>query len=124
MRRGVVIGLVLLMIVAGVAIGVSAYNWGLAEGLERTAEGAEVVRVVDGRGWGFPFGLILFPLFFFGIFALMRGLFWSRRWGDHGGHGWGPGRWQDENHPARAKFDDWHRRQHEAEGGDRPATTV
>jgi hypothetical protein len=121
MRRGVVIGLVLLMVVAGVAIGVSAYNWGLSEGLERTADGAEVVRVVDRPGWGSPFGLILFPLFFFGIFALMRGLFWGRRWG---GHSSGPGRWQDENHPARAMFDDWHRRQHEIEGGDRPATTV
>jgi hypothetical protein len=124
MLRGVVIGLVLLMIVAGVAIGVGAYNWGLSEGLERVAEGAEVVRVVDGPAWGFPFGLILFPLFLFGIFALMRGLFWGRRWGGHGDRGWGPGRWLDENHPGRAMFDEWHRRQHEAEGGDRPATTV
>jgi hypothetical protein len=121
MLRGVVIGLVILMIVAGVAIGVGAYNWGLSVGLEQTAEGAEVVRVVDGPGWGFPFGLILFPLFLFGIFALMRGLFWSRRWD---GRGWGPGRWRDENHPGWAMFDDWHRRQHEAGSGDRPSTTV
>lgn len=107
MRRSMWIGALLLVIVALLAVGVGAYNWGLTEGLERADSGVEVVRVVGGHG-GFPFGLILFPLFFIGIFALMKGAFWARagRWGDHD-HGGG------DHGPWASRFEDWHRRQHE-----------
>jgi hypothetical protein len=111
----------LLVILGGIAIGVGAYNAGLAEGLEQSGRATEVVRVIGpgfgpGFGWGFPFGLFLFPLFFIGIFLLVRGAFWRRRWDGPGyGHG-GPGPWKG----GRAMFDEWHRRQHEEGSGDRP----
>ena len=110
MRRGMVIGLVLLSILLLVGVGIGAYNAGLSNGLEQT--GAEVVRVDDHRGgFGFPFGLILFPLFFFGIFFLLKGAFWGRHW--HGGPP-GPGYWGGPQ-----GVEEWHRRLHE-EGTDRP----
>ena len=113
MRRGFGIGVMILVILAGVAIGVGAYNAGLEEGIARgltdAGEGSQVVRVVgDGFRGGFPLGLIFFPLFLFAIFGLFRGAFWRGRWERPGpGHGHGP--WENE-----AK--DWHRRQHEGSG--------
>ena len=125
MRRGMWIGVVLLVILAAVGIAVGAYHVGVNHGLDQVSSGARVVRVVGpGYGYGFPFGLIFLPLLFFGIFFLARGAFWRRRWagsglGHHSPEGWGGG---------RAMFEDWHRRQHEqgAEGpsgsGDEPAS--
>ena len=125
MRRGIVIGLVLLGILAAVGIGVGAYNLGVSQGvsheLVRSGENVDVVRVV-GRGYGhgygygygfFPFGLILFPLLVIGILLLARGVFWRGGWGGpgYGPRGWGgPGPWGQGGPPA---FDEWHRRQHE-----------
>ena len=112
MRRWTMIGVSVLVILAGVGIGVGAYNAGLHEGLQRTGEATEIVRYV-GPGWGggFPFGLLLFPLFIFGIFALFRGAMW-RRHGDWHGHGpggpGGPGPW--------GRAEEWHRHQHEQGG--------
>ena len=60
----------------------------------------QVVHVVGPGFWFFPFGFLLFPLFFIAIFALVRMAFFGRRWGGsghwggpgHGGHGpWGGG---------------------------------
>lgn len=112
MRRGSGIAVLILVILAGIAIGVAAYNAGLdegvARGLEDAGETSQVVRVV-GTGFrgGFPLGLIFFPLFLIGMFALLRGAFWRGRWG-RPPHGRGPGQgpWQKE-------AEDWHRRQHE-----------
>ena len=59
MRRGFVIGLVLLLALAGVAIGVTAYHAGLNHGLDQAASGARVVHVVGPGYDGFPFGLFL-----------------------------------------------------------------
>jgi hypothetical protein len=103
MRRGMWIWILLLVLV-GVAVGILAYNAGVHEGL------AESGRVDDVRGFGpgfgfFPFGLILFPLFFFGIFALFRAAMWR------GGPGWGPGPYGKGGH-----VEEWHRRLHEQEG--------
>jgi hypothetical protein len=116
------IGMLLLVILAGVAIGVSAYHAGQTNGLEQAGRSVEVVRVYRPVGF-FPFGLILFPLFFFGIIALLRAAAW-RRWGGPG-HGWGgpghkggPGPFGEH---ASSRFEEWHRRQHEANpppGGD------
>jgi hypothetical protein len=112
MRRGMWIGVLLLVILVGIAVGVGAYNAGLHQGLEESGRTGEVVRVVGHGGGFFPFGLILFPLFLLGIFALMRGMFWRGRW-----DGPGPGHW-GERGPAR--FEEWHRRQHEQGTGDHP----
>jgi len=128
MRRAMVIGVVLLAILAGIGIGVAAYNAGVtegvSEGLRQSGQDAQAVRVVGprfGHGYGygygfFPFGLILFPLLVIGIILLVRGAFWRGRWGGPGGygpggHGWGPpGPW-GQGGPQR--FEDWHRRQHD-----------
>jgi hypothetical protein len=104
MRRGYGVGMVLLVLLLAIGVGIGAYNWGFSEGLESARAGGDVVRVI-GPGGGFGFGWILFPLFFFGFFFLLRAAFWGRRWG-----GPGPGgHWSKEGHPA----EEWHRRQHE-----------
>ena len=110
MRRG--FGLVLLIILLAVGVGIGAYNWGFAEGLESARAGGDVVRVI-GPGGGFGFGWILFPLFFFGIFFLLRGAFWAGRWGP------GRGPWGSHHGEGHPEFKEWHRRQHE-QSGDRP----
>jgi hypothetical protein len=137
MRRAMVIGVVLLAILAGIGIGVAAYNAGLdtgvAEGLRQSGQDAQVVRVAGprfGHGYGygygfgfFPFGLILFPLLVIGIILLVRGAFWRGRWG---GPGYGPGGWGGYGPPGPwgqggpQRFEDWHRRQHD-QTSDRPS---
>ena len=101
MRRGIGVVTVIVLLLAAIAIGVGAYNVGLNEGLEEARQGGEVVRVV-GPGFGFPFGLILFPLFFFGLFALFRAAAWRGRWG-------GPG----QRGPWSERAEEWHRKLHE-----------
>jgi hypothetical protein len=114
MRRAMVIGAVLLAIAVVVSVGIGAYNAGFHEGLEDSGRAVEVVRV---EGWGFPFGLILFPLFIIGIILLVRGAFGRRHWGPgsggpgHGGPG-GPGHWK------AAMLEEWHRHQHGEGGGE------
>ena len=116
MRRGTAIGVAVLGVLVAIAIGVGAYNVGLSEGLEQTGRATEFVRG-DRPGFGhFPFGLILFPLLFVGLFLLLRGAFWRPRWG--GGGPWGPP--EHFMTERRQMFEDWHRRQHEAGTGDRP----
>ncbi|HEU4396644.1 MAG TPA: hypothetical protein VFU54_02255 [Actinomycetota bacterium] len=127
MRRAMVIGVVLLAILAGVGIGVAAYNAGVSEGvadgLRQSGQDTQMVRVVGprfGHGYGygygfFPFGLILFPLLVIGVILLVRGVFWRGRWGGpgYGPGGWGygpPGPW---GHGGPQRFEEWHRRQHD-----------
>src|SRR5213595_2825169 len=82
MRRTMWIGALLLAILVGVVVGVTSYHAGVTHGLEQAGHASQVVRVVGpGYGYGyFPFGFLLFPLFLFGIFFLVRGAFWRRRW--------------------------------------------
>jgi hypothetical protein len=125
MRRTIVVGAVILAIVAVVGIGLAAFNAGLDEGVSRqlaqSGDTQQVVRVYShgwgyGRGFGFPFGLILFPLFIIGIVLLVRGAFWRGRWGGprwwgpgYGPGGYGPpGRWGGPQ-----AFDEYHRHLHE-----------
>ena len=116
MRRGIGIAVLLLVILGGIAIGVSAYNAGVTHGLAQAASGGQVVRVV-GPGYGFfPFGLFLFPLFFFGIFALAR-LAWGRGWGGHGHGPFSGGSW---GHEGPKRIEELHRRLHEQGAGDHP----
>jgi len=116
MRRTMWILVAVVAVLAGVAIGVSAYHAGVTHGLTQSGHATQVVRVVGPGAGFFPFGLFLFPLFLFLVFAVARGVFWRRRWygpdAPAGGRGW------DDSH--RDAFEDWHRRQHEGSGSDRP----
>ena len=117
MRRGMVIGVTLLVIAAGVGLTIGAYHAGVNHGIAEAGD-SRVVRVVEpAYGYGFPFGLLLFPLVIFGVFAI-AGSFRRRRWAamGPGGHGGGPGwgRW-DEDAPEKVR--EWHRRLHEQGAG-------
>ena len=93
MRRGfAAIALVFVVILAGVGIGVAAYNAGqrngIAQGIQQVqtaqqnGQTVQVVHVVDeGRPFFFP-GFFLFPLFLFGLFFLIGGIMrGAGRWG-------------------------------------------
>ncbi len=128
MRRGWTIALAaILAVVLLVGVGVGAYHAGVDAGVTRGAEAGHV-EVVGSPGYGygwhggffFPFGFLFFPLVIVGVILLVRaaagGPRWGRGWYGPGyGPGGGRGAWSDE---ARARFedrfDDWHRRQHEA----------
>lgn len=92
MRRIAWIWILLLVVLVATAVGIGAYNAGVSAGLEEAGRTGEVVRVIDGPRGFFPFGLILFPLFFFGLFFLARAAFWGRGWHHQGlGSRWPPG---------------------------------
>jgi hypothetical protein len=127
MRRGFAIIALLVLIFGGIAIGVGAYRAGerngITEGIEQVhvaqqnGQEVQVVHVVGDRGPYFFPGFFLFPLFLFGAFFLIGGIF--RGAGRWGGHGHGPGPWNDEGRKRfEQKADEWHRRQH----GDAPPT--
>ena len=133
MNGRIVFGVLLaLLVLAGVAaVGVYAYNAGVARGLAENvtlaAPGAEGVAPAlpyaygyggpfffhRPFGWGFgPLGC-LFPLLFFVLFfGLLRGVFWRGRWG----HGWGHhGGWrhgEHDEHGVPGPFEEWHKRAH------------
>lgn len=125
--RAILIGLLVLVLIAGAAgVGVYAYNVGVAQG--RVDSGK--VTVVEGGPYPYPYGGpfffhrpffgfgflgCLFPLlFFFLVFALLRGIFWRGPWGWGRGWGWGghPGHgpWGKGNVPPM--FEEWHRHAH------------
>jgi hypothetical protein len=120
MRRVTAIGALVVLLLGGVGIGVSAYRAGerkgIAEGIEQVqaaqagGQGVQVVHVVDGGPFFFP-GFFLFPLFVFGAFFLIGRIF--RGGGRWGGGRYGPGPWNDE---GRRRFEEraeaWHRTQH------------
>ena len=100
-----------LILVAAAAIGIGAYNAGVAQGI---AESGRMIAPAVGtpdvyvwpRPWGFGF-FPFFPIFFFLVFFLvMRGLLWRGRWHD----GW---RYRDGGVPPA--FEEWHRRAHAAQ---------
>jgi hypothetical protein len=108
MRRGMWIWILLLVLV-GVGVGVLAYNAGLHEGLAESGRIDDDVRGF-GPGFGFPFGLIFFLLFLFGIFALFRAAMWR------GGPGWGHGPSGPYGPYGKGgHIEEWHRRLHEEE---------
>jgi hypothetical protein len=108
------VGLTLLIIGGAAAIGIGAYNAGVAHGIAESgrliaapAAGTPYVYVWP-RPWGvgfFPFFPILFLVLFFFV---VRGLVWRGRW--HGG-----GRYRYDGIPPM--FEEWHRRAH----AERPA---
>ncbi len=115
MRRGFTVVMVVLLLLAGVGIGVAAYDAGVDHGIEQqvveSGQDVQVIRVVGDRpgpGWGFfPLGFLFFPLFVFGMFALLRTVFWRARWG-------GPWRGPSGMRPDRVRdrFDEWHQQEH------------
>lgn len=120
MRRGMVVLAVVIPVLAGIAIGVGAYNAGVDEGIRRGVEsvesGAQVVEVVGHPGgYGFFPGLFLFPLLLlFGGLLLVKALLPPRWYGP--GHGpWGRGH---DEHRARfeARAREWHRHEHDQAG--------
>ena len=107
MRGPFRIFLALVLIVAGVGIGISAYNWGYTNGLEAGGADVQVVRTV-GHGWGFFPGFFIFPLVFILLFAFARGR-----------HGWHHGGRHDEHGRSHLeqRFDEWHAGRHQANPG-------
>ncbi|HEU0235630.1 MAG TPA: hypothetical protein VFR14_04210 [Candidatus Limnocylindrales bacterium] len=121
--------LILIIGLGAVALGVGAYQAGLAAGL--AADGSVVAPVPPyyGYGWhpfGYGFGvfsfigLILFVLLFA---AIVRAAAWGGHGPRGGGHaGWGgPGRWGGPRHhdhgaawegQVHDAFEDWHRQVH------------
>jgi len=117
MRRWTAVLALVLVVLAGVAIGVSAYHAGYDHGLEASGRVTQIVREVGpGR---FGFGFFLFPLlFFFLFFFLIRAASWGRRWGGPGR--WGPDHGEHGDWKGPRRFEEWHRRQHEQAVGDHP----
>jgi hypothetical protein len=133
---------VVFVVLAAIGVGVAAYQAGEAHGLGRqiaeTADGTQVVHVVDGDGdrWGhagfFPFGFLLFPLFVIGTVLLVRAVFW--RGGGPWRGGWEPGGFGPGGSESRgfgsgfwpggtrdewlAKAEAWHRSMHEEGKGE------
>jgi hypothetical protein len=113
-----------LVIAGAAAIGVGAYNAGVAQGIVESgrAIGAPQAGIPYAyvRPWGFgffPFFPLLFLLLFFFV---VRGLLW-RSPGRRGcGYGYGYG-------GVPPAFDDWHRRAHgeqQRPSGPAPTTTT
>lgn len=116
MRRGGAVLATVVGVLIVIAVGIGAYNWGLDEGVRRGADAGQVVEVV-GRGWHdgpgfFPFGLLLFPLLIIGVVWLIASAFRGPGH-DHPNGPWGgPGRFGPWSEEGRARFEEWHRRQH------------
>jgi hypothetical protein len=98
-----------LIIAGAAAIGIGAYNAGVAQGIAESdrvitapAAGTPYVYVWP-RPWGFGF-FPFFPIFFFLLFFfVVRGLLWRGPWRRGWGHRY------DGVPPA---FEEWHRRAH------------
>jgi hypothetical protein len=132
MRRGIAIVALLMVILGGIGIGVGAYKAGqrngIAQGIEQVhvaqdnGQSVQVVHVVDdGRPLFFP-GFFLFPLFLFGAFFLISGIFrGAGRWGRHGPHDHGAGPWNED---GRRRFEERAREWHEHEHDETPPAEV
>jgi hypothetical protein len=110
-----------LIIAAAAAIGIGAYNAGLAQGIAESGRmiaappaGTPYVYVWP-RPWGFGF-FPFFPIVFFVLFFfLVRGLLWRGRW--HGGWGYRYG-------GVPPAFEEWHRRAHAGQSSSMGTTST
>ena len=108
------------LILAGAsAIGIGAYNAGVAQGIAETSRmiaapqaGTPYVYVWP-RPWGFGFFPFFPLLFLFLFFFVVRGVLWRGRW--HGG-----GRYRYEGVPPA--FEEWHRRAHAGQASSSTST--
>lgn len=99
-----------VLVLAGAsAIGIGAYNAGVAQGI---AESGRLIAAppvatpyvyVWPRLWGFGFFPFFPLLFFFLFFFVVRGLLWRGRW--HGG-------WRYGYDGVPRAFEEWHNRAH------------
>jgi len=129
-NRGLIRGIAIavLVLAAATALGIGAYNAGVAQGIAESgrfaaappsAPGAVPYVYVWPHHWGFGFGF--FPIFFliFFFFAL-RGLLWGGPWR----RGWG-GPWRGGYGGVPPAFEEWHRRAHEQQASQtKPSTTA
>jgi hypothetical protein len=103
------LAIAVLVIAGAAAIGIGAYNAGMAQGIAESGRalaappaGAPYVYVWP-RPWGFGF-FPFFPLFFLVLFFfVVRGLLWRGRWGGGCGYRYGG---------VPPAFEEWHRRAH------------
>jgi hypothetical protein len=105
---------VLLVLLAGGALGTYAYRAGVAEGLAVAGKLPEVAApyAYHPHHWHGPFffgGPLLFLLFFFLLFGVLRRALWGGHW-RHGYGACGTG--------VPPRFEEWHRRAHESMGPD------
>jgi len=108
-----------LILTGAFAIGIGAYNAGVAQGIAETSRmiaapqaGTPYVYVWP-RPWGFGFFPFFPLLFLFLVFFIVRGLLWRGRW--HGG-----GRYRYDGVPPM--FDEWHRRAHAGQASSSTST--
>jgi hypothetical protein len=102
-----------LVIAAAAAIGIGAYNAGVAQGIAESGralavppEGTPYIYAYPRPWHGFGF-FPFFPfLFVFFLFFVLRGLWWGGR----GGYWRGGKHWEHGGVPPA--FDEWHRRAH------------
>ena len=110
MWRGLAIAA--LVIVVAAAVGIGAYNEGVAQGIAQggaiAAATPDVSHAYHGHEWHRPWGggFVMFPLFvlFFSFFCL-RGMLWRGPWAGGWRH-----RYYDAGVPPA--FEEWHRRAH------------
>jgi hypothetical protein len=113
-RWSVIVGALLLAAV----VGFESYQAGVEHGIEQSGK---IVVASPYHGWHGPwhFGFGPIILLFFG-FAVLRGLFWRRRFpygvAYGGGFRGGPGGGCD----PRSRLDEWHRQAHAQDGGLNP----
>lgn len=102
----------MLLIAGAAAIGIGAYNAGVAQGIAES--GRAIVAPQAGtpyvyvwpRPWGFGF-FPFFPLFFFVLFFfVLRGLLWRAPWRRG---------WDYRYGGVPPAFEEWHRRAHAAQ---------
>ena len=118
MRASIVGRVVVLLVVLGIvaALGVGAYNAGVAQGLATPrGDGAQAAPYI-GPAYYPRFGLgflCLVPLLLFFLFPLF-GL-WRRPWGWHGS-----ARHAEWGKHVPSMFEEWHRRAHEPKPDEQP----
>lgn len=114
MNRRVWTGVVAGVLAATVllSVGLGAYRAGQDhEVVTRTVGDGQVVRVIDGHGWGYGPGPGFFLIPLLGIVLVVLLLRGRRGYGGwHGPYGGGPP-WAQEG--REAAFQEWHRRAHE-----------
>jgi hypothetical protein len=121
MRRGVWIGVAAIVVAVGILVGVASYHAGVNHGIQQAGEAGRIVQVY-GYGGGFPFGFLVFPLVFFGIFAIVaagRRRRWAAMGGGHGSWS-GPGTWGFDQDAVRDMHDRLHQQagEHSGAGGE------
>jgi hypothetical protein len=124
MRRGFgFIGLLVTLIVLTI-VGVIAYNVGWSEGLathvpEGTAAAPPYYYGYGPHFFGAGFGLIWFLFILFGLFFLLRLVFFGRRHWGGGGWGYKGGQGYGMPHGIDERMQEWHKRAH----GEQPSDT-